>query len=458
MSSFRLFSLSRENIPKGIWQLGRDFRLFPNVGITEETTRNSEYLLAVTAGRFQSIAETVAEKTADLLAAQVSVVDDRGIVVACSDPRLEGLSYQSSVQPGEPDSLEIPLHLQTHSGRVVIRQDTAGDPISPRLVRVLVDLMINQAAVVDRLPNSGELKSKLIHDLLSGSTDDKPRILREAQILGVDLGPPRAVILIDASEYILGGEKVDRVEPSDPRVARRVQLVIGSVVDFFELPNDTICAYIGNGEVAVLKASNKQNLTPWVNGGDESGASSASNPSWANLAALKQAGAALLTRLYTTTHTQVNIGIGRHHPGLDGLARSYQDARAALSLGRRFHGKNRVHCLDSLGIAAFVGIADERTKIDLATYLLSPLDHEPDLIDTLVALFATDLSPSQTARDLSIHRNTLSYRLDKIASLTGLDPRRFDDAVQIRLALVLRSLAHDSDSLLQERGEVQIEA
>ena len=45
---------------------------------------------------------------------------------------------------------------------------------------------------------------------------------------------------------------------------------------------------------------------------------------------------------------------------------------------------------------------------------------------------------------LSIHRNTLSYRLDKIASLTGLDPRRFDDAVQIRLAVVLRSLRNNA--------------
>ena len=44
------------------------------------------------------------------------------------------------------------------------------------------------------------------------------------------------------------------------------------------------------------------------------------------------------------------------------------------------------------------------------------------------------------ARALGIHRNTLSYRLDKIASLTGLDARRFDAAVQIRLALLLRAL------------------
>ena len=40
------------------------------------------------------------------------------------------------------------------------------------------------------------------------------------------------------------------------------------MVEFFELPNDTICAYIGDGEIAVLKASNRRNLTRWVSDGD----------------------------------------------------------------------------------------------------------------------------------------------------------------------------------------------
>jgi carbohydrate diacid regulator len=310
-----------------------------------------------------------------------------------------------------------------------------GEIISPRLARALVELTINQTIVVARLPNKDELKDKLIHDLLYGSVHDEASILREAQILGMNLTQPRAVILIDAADYILAPEPA-RQQP-DARVRRRAQLVIGSIVDFFKLPNDTICAYIGNGEVAVLKASNKQSLASWLDVEDEA---DQSKGSWAHLDALKRAGVALLTRLRADTRAAINVGIGRYHPGLDGLARSHQDARAALSLGRRFHGRNQVHCLDALGVAAFVGVSDERTKVELATYLLSPLDHEPELLATLNAFFTHDCCPSTTARDLSIHRNTLSYRLDKITSLTGLDPRRFDDAVQIRLALVLRSL------------------
>lgn len=392
--------------------------------------------MAIVTGHFDRVAEIVAERSAELLCAHVTVVDAQGVIVAGSAPSEIGLPFVGP--PPEQTYLRVPLRLASGSGHVVVSEPMNGESISPRLGQVLVELVINQTAVVDRLPNKHELKNKFIHDLLHGSLGDETTILREAQILGMDLTPPRAVILIDASEYILASPSASQPEPSEARIRRRAQLVIGSVVDFFELPNDTICAYIGDGEVAVLKASNKQNLVTWLDRGDDQDSAS---PSWANLSALKRAGVALLTRLRLDTRAAINLGIGRYHPGLRGLAGSYQDARAALSLGRRFQGQNRVHCLDGLGVAAFVGISDEETKLDLATNLLSPLDHEPDLLATLEAFFDLDCCPSTVAARLSIHRNTLGYRLDKIASLTGLDPRRFDDAVQIRLALLLRSLA-----------------
>jgi carbohydrate diacid regulator len=106
------------------------------------------------------------------------------------------------------------------------------------------------------------------------------------------------------------------------------------------------------------------------------------------------------------------------------MAHSYRDARMATSLGRRFQGQNLVHCLDGLGVAAFVGVSDERTKVDLAMHLLSPFDQEPELIESLNAFFAADCCPSTAASALRIHRNTLSYRLEKISMLTGLDPCR----------------------------------
>ena len=388
-------------------------------------------------GRFEQVATIVTQRTAELLDAQAIVIDERGQVVASSVPGRMDRPFEGIARPEENAQLRIPIELHGTNGSMIIQGPSNGEVIAPRVVEALVHLMVNQATVTSKHPNQHDLKNKFIYDLLHGLAQDEAEVLREAKLLGMDLVPPRAVMLIDASDYILAAGDSGRREPTDAQIRRRAQLVIGSIVGFFHLPNDTICAYIGEGEVAVLKASNTKNLAIWA---EEADTIDQINASWANLGALKRAGDALLARLRADTRAPLSLGIGRYHPGVQGLARSYQDARAALNLGRHFHGQNGVHCLDRLGIAAFIGVADEQTKIDLAMYLLSPLDHEPELLETLHVFFAENCCPSDTVKRLSIHRNTLGYRLDKIKSLAGLDPRRFDDAVQIRLALLMRSM------------------
>ncbi|MBW4690992.1 MAG: helix-turn-helix domain-containing protein [Lyngbya sp. HA4199-MV5] len=391
---------------------------------------------------FEQIAAAIAERLAQLLAAQVSVLNAQSNLVAVSKPNGSESSPHALYEATSVNVLSIPIHFNGQTGEVIISTSAQSEAISFRPAQMLVELMLRQATTTAHL-NQHELKNKFIHDLLRGSNTSEIDLLREGQILGMDLSRPRAVILIDAADYILSTIALRELEPS-AQILRRAQLVISSIVRFFHLPNDTICAYIGDGEIAVLKASSTQDLAAWTSRDDEP---KQVHPSWANLIALKRAGAALLDRLRGETQTTINLGIGRYHPTLKGLSASYQDARAALSLGKRFSGQNQVHCLDDLGIAAFVGLSHERTKIELAKYLLSPLDQELELLETLDAFFLENCCLSTTASRLSIHRNTLSYRLEKITSLTGLDPRRFDDAMQIRLALFLRSLQGDTNQL-----------
>ncbi len=387
---------------------------------------------------FIEIARTVTERVSKLLDAPVFVTDERGFLITSSEPEQTGLfANWEKDKTSLTDFLRLPFQHQTGSGEIIVGEPFTTETISPHFAQILVELVINQTANHQHpVFSQHELKNQFIYDLLHGRIRNEAIALTRARQLGMDLTPPRAVILVNATNYILQDDQ-SGVKLSDSDQHRRTQVIIRHIVNFFHLPNDTICANLGNGEVCVLKASDTKNLDIWADCND---LSRGSGSSWANLAALKRAADALLLCLRSETGVSIDIGIGRYHPGIAGLARSYEDARAALSLGSRFQGHNRVHCLGELGIAAFVGVADENTKVDLAKYLLSPLDHEPELITTLSVFFAQNCCPSATAKQLSIHRNTLSYRLDKIASLTGLDPRRFDAAVQMRLCLLLRSL------------------
>lgn len=67
---------------------------------------------------------------------------------------------------------------------------------------------------------------------------------------------------------------------------------------------------------------------------------------------------------------------------------------------------------------------------------------DKDLVETCFALFENDLNVSKTAVGLYMHRNTLIYRIAKLKRLTGLDVRRFSDAVTF--IILYRSYREDA--------------
>lgn len=382
----------------------------------------------------QELLAAVIERASALLHARVVVLDERERILAASDPELVGLLWGMPETTAAVAPLRVPLALGDAPNLTMVLDLGSDEPTPLHVAHALVEMIVNEELLRGPLPQARQIKSQFVYNLLFTQNWSEGELLRQGHMLGIDLAVPRAVMLIDAAKYIL---QASDIGPSDSLIQRRANLVIASIVDYFRLPSAAICAYIGGGEVVVLKAAGAKDLKAWLVSDEAREQPSAS---WANLSALKRAARGLFAHLQRDIPAEINLGIGRYHPGVRGLSRSYQDARAALSLGRQFQSAQRVHCLDGLGVAAFVGVSEEQTKIDLAHHLLSPLDHELDLLETVAAFFAEDCSPSATSERLTIHRNTLTYRLDKVTSLTGLDPRHFDDAMQIYLALLLRSM------------------
>lgn len=380
---------------------------------------------------FQRVATVVTAKLGEIFKTNVLILDENQNI-AIGPPEVLGQPFEA-VQPQVERTISIPFFFGNEPVEVVICNLAEDEMVSSHLAQAVTEMVINEIASRNGHASQIEAKQKFVHNLLFGQVEDETKIYQQAAQLGLDLEPPRSVILINAADHILSSTPLDN--QAEVYARHRSQRVIRAIVNYFHLPNDLICAYMGDGEIVILKAADSNSLADWANG---NGRHKISN--WADLAALKRATTGLVKALPGWPGRAYSVGIGRYHPGLKGLARSYEDARTALKLGQRFNPDKYVHCLDELGVAAFVGVAEERTKIDLALHLLSPLDDEPELLKTMEVFFEMDSYPSKVAVRLSIHRNTLSYRLEKVAQLTGLDPRRFDDAVQIRLALILRTM------------------
>jgi DNA-binding PucR family transcriptional regulator len=100
----------------------------------------------------------------------------------------------------------------------------------------------------------------------------------------------------------------------------------------------------------------------------------------------------------------------------------------------------RTPIVDHLALAPFrVLTQDEQVLRDIVTNVLEPLatargGSEP-LVDTLEAYFDEGLSPTAAARRLHLSVRAVSYRLDRIARLTGRSLRDPLDRFVLELAV-----------------------
>ena len=152
----------------------------------------------------------------------------------------------------------------------------------------------------------------------------------------------------------------------------------------------------------------------------------------------------LMRRLPDGAGFAVSMGVGRVQSGPTGIRQSHQEAKQALTMGRRLHGPGRLTRFDDLGVYRLLFAAQDLPELRsfhdeaLGTLVRYDQEHGADLIRTLEAFFAARCGPKEAATLLGVHRNTVLYRLERIRELAGLD---LDDA-DVRLRLHLALCAH----------------
>ncbi len=127
----------------------------------------------------------------------------------------------------------------------------------------------------------------------------------------------------------------------------------------------------------------------------------------------------------STRRKQWRVAVGRPYPGIHGVARSYEQAREAITMAERLHPHDDMVQTRDLLIYRVLG-RDRAALAELVESVLTPLTEARGgagpLVDTLEAYFDSGEVATATARRLHVSVRTVTYRLAKIASLTGYDP------------------------------------
>ena len=140
---------------------------------------------------------------------------------------------------------------------------------------------------------------------------------------------------------------------------------------------------------------------------------------------------------------KLNIGIGRPASSVREWLRSLEQARESWRMGSSWQASPVTYfgdlglyqLLTGLGGSGEAGRFFRKTVEPLISH---DLEHNAELVETLEAFFACHGNLSQTAAALHIHRNTLTYRLQRISAITRMDLDDADSRFSLQLGLKLR--------------------
>ena len=363
----------------------------------------------------QQIADKIRAKVSALVSQELRVTDSAGLSLSATP----ALKLEPVVLLQAPWAIPFAYGGNTVGYIVLASEMPNHEEIAP-LIRSIAELVMHQTLVLEQIPRQDERLDKFIYDLLNQPQPEWTMLAAEARLFDIELDRPRIAIVIQINDPALTARFQDPSGDREIRVTRYKFGINRSLNSFYTSSRENVVSYLGSTSFCILK--------DLISGNDNDLATS--------LEGFKKSLNAIYGILKSELKLPTTVGVGNYHPGLEGLRQSFHEAISAIELGAQTWDTERIYHIDDFGVVAPLLSGVDENNIYFSRELLDRLGENHEIIQTLETFFSFDMSLTRTAETLKIHRNTLVYRLDRITETLGLDPRVFDDAVQIKLAIL----------------------
>ena len=141
---------------------------------------------------------------------------------------------------------------------------------------------------------------------------------------------------------------------------------------------------------------------------------------------------AVLRKLAERYRDALAIGMSAEKP-LSGIAGAYKEAEMAVQAA---DSAENFRMYEELGYEMLLGLLPRAAKKQYADKILEGISAEE--VRLLDVYYGLDMSLQKTCEKLNMHKNTLQYKLNRIRSNCGKDPRVFRDAAALYAAVCIR--------------------
>jgi carbohydrate diacid regulator len=358
-----------------------------------------------------ALAQEIAGETSAIIGLNIIITDADGIVIGSGDRSRVGTFHEASLEVvrtqrstshnaeeaaklvGVRPGMTLPIvHLGVGVGTVGI----TGSPDRIRrfgqVVKRQTEILLDEAVLLRSRMTRERVLETLLRDLLTYDVDHLADITVRARDFGFDLALPRRVVLVE----VAGAE-----EPADGPVSSSPLRLIR---ELFHNAQD-ISASLSSVSYIVLRRH-------------EPGSEAVTRDDLIDLAA----------RIRAQVGRHARIGVGGVARSVDEIAASYAEARTALRVGSSA-GRESPYDIDDLRVEQLVAALPGRLRSRVGEDIIGSLRDAGDWTATratVVAWVESGFVLVEAARVLNVHRNTLVYRLRRIALATGwpTDDRR----------------------------------
>ncbi|UPO90778.1 sugar diacid recognition domain-containing protein [Niallia sp. Man26] len=368
----------------------------------------------------KELAQEIVNRTMTIINWNINVMNEKGVIIASGDEDRVDSIHEGAVKVIETQTgfeigvteadkfhgvkagINLPI---TFHEKVVGVIGITGAPEEIRnygeLVRMAAEMIIQQAFLMEEMQWDERLKEELVTMLLNGQEDFDSLYFDRARRLGMDLTIPRTVIIMAADD--------------NAKVFKTIRAKL-SKDDLYVVHQH----YIILLKRIVLK-----------------------NGVW-NQAATRAELERWMSYLEKQEELAVKFSLGTYYSGLEGIRISYQEAVHSLKVGKKLDPDKNIYSSEDRKLPIFLSQAKEQgLDVKFGTYIerLKQQDKKGELLETLLMYVEENGDVNKVAARLFIHRNTLRYRLERINELTGKDPRKIKELVELYLSVLQNQLS-----------------
>ena len=381
---------------------------------------------------FKKMAQNIAKSTSEVIGYGVLVTDEKGMIIGCNDEKRIGEYHPPSLQVMQENR---PMTTSTSDAenygnvlpgytlpiqffdRVLGSVSIAGLPEEVEryglLVQKQAEIMLREQAFLE----SNLLRERSLRDLIENISSYDPRvgsgelIIMQAKELGFNILKCRIAIVIEMNRW------------SNEAAESAFQRMLREVRTSFSNPRNVICPQENYRVTILLSASSDRDPDK-----------------------IYEAAEVLSKDFLDSIGAKgilADVSVGFSAFDLQGLSRSINSARNSLRLAKQLGTKGMIRSEKFTG-EALLDALPPGVREEYVTRILKGLSSRNDfneMKETFLAWCRSPFASGNVAENLSMHRNSLQYRLKKIRSLTGKDPWKFKDAFELWAAFVISDIS-----------------